>query len=234
MSARPLRRVGLITEQSNEPPMTDVVLPGGRDVRGTLVEPDGDPRAIVVACPPHPHHGGSRSDRQLVAVSDALAAGDIASLRFDYGPWDEGIGEREDVRNAVRWARRWTGRAGTEDVPVGVFGYSFGATLAVLAAADVEPAAVAVLAPTARLANDLDALEALNALEAPLHVVYGTRDTTADWEPVVERARANGDETTALSADHFFLGADDDIASTVRVFFERTLLESTKHDEDAL
>ena len=203
--------------------MTDVLLPGGRDVRGTLVEPDGDPRAIVVACPPHPQQGGSRSDQRLVAVSDALRDAGITSLRFDYGPWDEGYGEREDVRTAVRWARdEVDGR------PVGVFGYSFGATLAILAAADVDPDAVAVLAPTARLACDLDALEALDGLETPLHVLAGERDTTADWEPIVDRARARGDETTALSADHFFLGAADDIASTVRAFFERTLLEPSE------
>ncbi|RZV08503.1 hypothetical protein BDK88_2573 [Natrinema hispanicum] len=201
--------------------MTNVVLPGSRDVRGTLEKPDGDPRAIVVACPPHPQQGGSRSDQRLVAVSDALRDAGIACLRFDYGPWDEGYGERADVRNAVRWARETY-----DERPVGVFGYSFGATLAVLAAAAVGPDAVAVLAPTARLADDLDALEAIDSLETPVHVLYGTRDTTADWEPIVERARGRGDEITALSADHFFLGADADIARAVRSFFERTLLES--------
>ncbi len=202
--------------------MTNVVLPGSRDVRGTLEEPDGDPRGIVVACPPHPQQGGSRSDQRLVAVSDALRDAGIASLRFDYGPWDDGYGEREDVRNAIRWARN------AYDGPVGVLGYSFGATLALLAAADVEaePDAVAALAPTTRLAADLDALEAVDSLEAPIHVLYGTRDTTADWEPIVERARARGDETTALSADHFFLGAADDITRVVRTFFETTLLAS--------
>jgi len=204
--------------------MTNVVLPGGRDVRGTLEEPDGDPRAIVVACPPHPQHGGTRSDQRLVAVSDALRDAGIACLRFDYGPWDDGYGEREDVRNAIRWVRN------AYDGPVGVFGYSFGATLALLAAAEVEPDAVAALAPTVRLADDLDALEALDSLEAPVHVLYGTRDTTADWEPIVERARGRGDESTALSADHFFLGTADDIASTVRAFFERALLESATDD----
>ncbi|MFA9415021.1 alpha/beta hydrolase [Natrinema sp. HArc-T2] len=200
--------------------MTNVVLPGSRDVRGTLEEPEDNPRAIVVACPPHPQHGGTRSDQRLVAVSDALRDAGIACLRFDYGPWDDGYGERGDVRNAIRWARN------AYDGLVGVFGYSFGATLTLLAAAEVEPDAVAALAPTARLAADLDALEALDSLEAPLNILYGTRDTTADWEPIIERARGRGDETTALSADHFFLGATDDIARAIRAFFETTLLES--------
>jgi alpha/beta superfamily hydrolase len=199
--------------------MSDVPIPGGRDVRGTLEEPAAEPRAIVVAAPPHPQHGGSRSDQRLRAVSSALREAGIACLRFDYGAWDEGYGEREDVRNAVRWAREEYDAA----LPVGLFGYSFGASLALLAAADADPDAVAVLAPTARLADDLDAVAALSDLEVPVHVCYGERDTTVDWEPVVERARERGDGTTALAGDHFFLGARDEIAATVASFFERTL-----------
>ncbi|WP_339104828.1 CocE/NonD family hydrolase [Haloterrigena salinisoli] len=202
--------------------MSDVLIPGGRDVRGILEEPPDGADAIVVACPPHPQHGGSRSDERLVAVAAALRDSGIASLRFDYGSWDDGYGEREDVRNAVRWARE------EYDCPVGVFGYSFGASLTLLAAADVDPDAVAVLAPTARLADDLDAVAALESLEreTPVHVLYGERDTTVDWEPVVERARERGDGVSALAGDHFFLGKRDAIASEVATFFERTLLAS--------
>ncbi|QCW04282.1 alpha/beta hydrolase [Natrinema pallidum] len=202
-----------------------VLLPGGRDVRGTLSEPDGDPAAVVVACPPHPQHRGSRSDPRLVAVSDALVAADIACLRFDYGSWDEGRGERADVRNAIRWVR--DEYDGADGLPVGVFGYSFGASESLLASAATPPDAVAALAPTARLEADLDAAAALADLEVPVYVLYGERDTTADWEPVVERARERGDEVTALAGDHFFLGKHDEIAATVRSFFKRTLLAST-------
>ncbi|WP_126662668.1 alpha/beta hydrolase [Haloterrigena salifodinae] len=217
--------------------MSDVLIPGGRDVRGTLEEPPDGTDAIVVACPPHPQQGGSRSDGRLVAVAAALRGLGIASLRFDYGPWDEGYGEREDVRNAVRWARKKydgggcksadDGETDADALPVGVFGYSFGASLALLAAADVDPDAVVVLAPTARLGNDLDTLAALEALEMPIHVLYGERDTTVDWEPVAERARERGDTVTALAGDHFFLGKRDAIASEVATFFAEAFRETT-------
>ncbi|QRV16450.1 dienelactone hydrolase family protein [Haloterrigena salifodinae] len=203
--------------------MSDVLIPGGRDVRGTLEEPTDDPDAIVVAAPPHPQHGGSRSDPRLAAVATALREAGIACVRFDYGPWDEGYGERADVRNAVRWARA------EYDRPVGVFGYSFGASLALLAAADVDPDAVAVLAPTARLAADLDAAAALESLESgtPVRILYGERDTTVDWEPVAERARERGDTVTALAGDHFFLGKRDTIASEVATFFAEAFRKTT-------
>ncbi|MFU8867206.1 alpha/beta hydrolase [Natronococcus sp.] len=201
--------------------MTDVLVPGGRDVRGRLEEPDGDPEAIVVACPPHPQHGGSRTDQRLIAVSETLREAGVACLRFDYGPWDDGDGECEDVRNAIRWADDRYDR-------VGVFGYSFGASLALLAAASVDRPllGVAALAPTASLGPELEATDALSTLEVPTLLLYGERDTTVDWEPVVELARERGDETVALPADHFFLGTREEITRNVGEFFERLLAES--------
>ena len=112
--------------------MTDTVLiPGGRDVRATLdiAASDGTRSdAVVVACPPHPRHGGHRGDERLVAVGDALAARGIDCLRFDYGAYDEGYGECTDADNAIGWALKRYDR-------VGIFGYSFGGTVALVTAA---------------------------------------------------------------------------------------------------
>ncbi|MCO8267618.1 alpha/beta hydrolase, partial [Haloferax sp. AB510] len=119
--------------------MTETILvPGGRDVRATLdrAREDGadgtDDAAdrvdtVVVACPPHPQHQGHRGDARLVAVSDALTARGADCLRFDYGPWDEGYGERADTLRAVEWAAERYDR-------VGLFGFSFGGAMALLAA----------------------------------------------------------------------------------------------------
>ncbi|UPW01159.1 dienelactone hydrolase family protein [Halorussus gelatinilyticus] len=204
----------------------DLPIPGARDVRATLDTPDddpdapesADPEAVVVACPPHPQHRGHRGDKRLVAVSEALNEAGIACLRFDYGDWDEGYGEREDARNALRWARERYDR-------VGIFGFSFGGAIATLAAAttDPQPDAVALLAPASRLADDLDAAEALADVTGPLLVVYGTRDDTADWKPLVQRAEASGRETVEMSADHFFVGQHGKVADAVGEFLIREL-----------
>jgi uncharacterized protein len=197
--------------------MTDILIPGGRAVRAVLDEPETDPIGIVVACPPHPQHGGSRTDQRLLAVSEALCGVGIACLRFDYGAWDEGYGEREDVRNAIRWADDEY-----DDRPVGVFGYSFGASQALLAAATIDQpvGGVVALAPTATLGEDLDAVAALSALESPVRLLYGERDTTVDWEPLTERAGDRCDDVVSLPADHFFLGTREEIARSTADFFE--------------
>ncbi|MFC7167617.1 alpha/beta hydrolase family protein [Halospeciosus flavus] len=194
-------------------PEDTVLIPGARDVEATLDTPDGGADACVVACPPHPQHRGHRGDQRLRAVSDYLGERGVACLRFDYGAWDEGLGEREDARNAVRWAA-------DEFEQVGLFGFSFGGAIAALAAAtvDVPLAAVCLLAPTAEVESGLDAASALADVDAPVRVVYGNRDTTADWEPVVGRARTLGHDVVELDGDHFFVGKTDHVAEAVGEF----------------
>jgi hypothetical protein len=192
----------------------DLPIPGGRDVRATLDTPeDADTDAVVVACPPHPQHRGHRGDARLEAVSETLCEAGIACLRFDYGDWDEGFGEREDARNALRWARERYDR-------VGIFGFSFGGAIAVLAAStiDPQPDAVSLLAPASRLTKELDAAAALEDVAEPVQVIYGTRDETANWRRLVERAKELDCEVVEMSADHFFVGQHEKVADSVGEF----------------
>ncbi len=194
-------------------------VPGPRDVFATLDNPETS--RAVVACPPHPQMGGDRQDSRLRAISDALTAVDCTTLRFDYGPWDEGQAEQTDARNALAWARDNYER-------VGLFGYSFGGAVGLQAAATVSrrdestPAAVSVLAPASTLAGD-DTAGAVDDIEGPLQVLYGERDTTVDSVPVAKRARACGHSVTALPSDHFFVGQQDDVAERVAAFFDDSL-----------
>ncbi|PSP44947.1 alpha/beta hydrolase [Halobacteriales archaeon QH_6_66_25] len=173
-------------------------IPGRRDVRASLDSADtaaGEAESVVVACPPHPQMRGDRHDSRLQGVSDAVTGRGIDCLRFDYGPWDEGRGERTDVRNALAWAAERYDR-------VGLFGFSV----------------LSALAPAAQVADDGDVVAALDHIQCPVQVVYGERDDTADWEPVVERARALGYEVVGLPADHFFVGQQAKAADRVCAF----------------
>jgi alpha/beta superfamily hydrolase len=200
-----------------------VIIPGTRDVRASLTDPDAS--ACVVACPPHPNMGGTRSDNRLTAVSDTLEREGIASLRLDYGEWDEGQGERTDVLNTIEWA--------TERYDaVELYGFSFGGTIALIAATetDTDLSCVSALAPTARITSSdsdsdsnansggLDAVDALSAIACPVQIVYAERDSTADWEPVVEKARQLDYAVESMSADHFFLGQTEKVADEVAGF----------------
>ena len=192
--------------------MSRIRLPAARDVRATLDGPD-DAAACVVACPPHPQHGGSRSDRRLRAVGDALAERGVATFRFDYGAWDEGRGERTDAVSALDWA-------GERYERVGLFGYSFGGAVALVAAAgrdDVD--AVAALAPASGLEDGSDACEAVSRVSCPTLVVCGDRDDTVDCASVAEHARASGHTVETVPSDHHFVGQRERVAGLVATFF---------------
>jgi hypothetical protein len=196
-------------------------IPGPRDVRATLDAPGpgGDPdsaESIVVACPPHPQYGGSRTDTRLRAVSDALTDEAVACLRFDYGPWDGGPGEVRDAGSALAWAREHADR-------VGLFGYSFGGAVALLAAASpadaaAPPDALSVLSPPSTLGEDFDPVAAVDRLACPLQVVYGERDGVVDSVPIAERAEAAGHAVVAFPADHHFAGQTGRVGETVASF----------------
>ena len=183
-----------------------VPISGNRDVHAVRDGPE-EARSIVVACPPHPQMGGSRADSRLTAVADALAEHSIATLRFDYGPWDEGVGEVRDAVAACRWAHERYDR-------VGLFGYSFGGGVAILAAREAEPDVLSVLAPAATVGNS-DAVTAVADSEMPLQVLVGERDETVEWKRVVEAARERGATVERVGGDHFFTGQRSRIAETV-------------------
>ncbi|MFB6353752.1 MAG: alpha/beta hydrolase [Halobacteriales archaeon] len=195
----------------------DVVVPGGRDVRGSLDGPEGA-HACVAACPPHPQYGGTRSNPVLTALGEELGARGMGALRFDYGPWDEGDGETADARRAVDWA------AERFDA-VGLFGYSFGATVALAAAADAPVVGVSVLAPASELPS-LDTVAALERVSVPVQVLYGERDRVVDSGPVADRARELGHVVEGLPGDHHFAGQRGKVAARVADFLEPLLADA--------
>jgi alpha/beta superfamily hydrolase len=174
----------------------------------------GGADSIVVACPPHPELGGTRSDSRLKAVAAALGERSIACLRFDYGPWSGGSGEQTDVENALAWA-------GERYETVGLFGYSFGANLSLFVAADREDlAAVSTLAPGIHSTTERDLVGHLERSSCPLQVIYGQRDETVDSEPVAERVRELGHTVQEMSTDHHFIGYQDRVGEMVASFFQ--------------
>ncbi|QZA87445.1 dienelactone hydrolase family protein [Salinarchaeum sp. IM2453] len=189
-----------------------VSIPGVRSVRAAL-DGSGGP-AVVIACPPHPQQGGTRSDPRLQSVADALNNRGIDCLRIDYGSWDQGIGEQTDTKNAVKWANN-------NYQTVGLFGYSFGAALTLLVAAQNNLNGAAALAPPTSLASGDNINAALQSITCPVLICYGEYDTTVDWQPLVNQQLNSNVQTTGFPADHLFTGHHHSAAATIADFFLR-------------
>ena len=106
-------------------------------------------RLAAVVCHPHPLFGGTMSNKVVHTVARALRAGGAATLRFNFrgvgastGVHDGGPGETGDAIAAVSWAReRWPG------LPLVLGGFSFGAAIAIRAAAATRPDWLICVAP---------------------------------------------------------------------------------------
>lgn len=199
-----------------------VLIPGGRDVRGSLDRADSERNIstpVVIACPPHPQHSGTRSDNRLCAVSDKLTEHGIDCIRFDYGEWDNGYGEREDAQNAIRWATKHYDR-------VGIFGYSFGGTIALLAAAksNHQLDGISVFSPVAQLNEDFNAADSLLAIDAPIQLIYGKCDTIIDPQPIVDQANKLDHEIIELDTDHLFINCLNKASTLSSDFLVRKLV----------
>jgi pimeloyl-ACP methyl ester carboxylesterase len=124
---------------------SDIVVEAG-DVRlaGTLTLPEGEPRALAVMITgtgPHGRDGVISGAPMFAELADALAEGGVATLRVDEAGVGESTGEhtqsfRERIPHVAATLDHARALDGFETVPVGFYGHSEGASLAVLVAAE--------------------------------------------------------------------------------------------------
>lgn len=193
----------------------------------TLPEQRDSP-PLVVICHPHPQYGGDMHNNVVTAITRALTMRGIAALRFNFrgtgasgGAYDNGAGEREDVRAALAHAATLPG---INRQRIGLAGYSFGAAMAA-ANAGPDIAALALVAlPVSMAAGAEDALRTYNG---PLLLVSGDQDHVSPEERLLAFAGALGrSESVTLvpGVDHFWFGHEQELDMQVGEFFALKLL----------
>lgn len=112
-------------------------------------QPARVPATVGVVCHPHPLYGGTMQNKVVHTVARAMQELGVPTVRFNFrgvgaseGDYDGGAGELEDALAACEWARRRTGAT-----TLWLAGFSFGAAVALQAAATVRPAALVTVAP---------------------------------------------------------------------------------------
>jgi len=165
------------------------------------------PAVIGVVCHPHPLHGGTLQNKVVHTLGRAMQELGAPTLRFNFrgvgqsaGRYDAGAGELDDTLAACAWAReRWRCEA------LWLAGFSFGAAIALQAAARVRPAKLVTVAPpVGRLI-----VTPVERPSCPWLVVQGDRDELVEFSAV--QAWVGGfDEPPELAefagAEHFFHG----------------------------
>ncbi len=203
-----------------------VRIPCGEIALEGLFSPPAQPGGpAVVVCHPHPLYGGDMHNNVVAGVCRSVRAQGWAVLRFNFrgvgrsgGGHGGGEAETADVAAALGWLAATVG-----PVPVFLAGYSFGAWVGSRAAlrgagltgfaAVAPPLALYPMGELARL--DLPRLVVAGGCDA-----YCPPDRLDAW-----LAGASGRVEVARipTADHFFVGLEDEVGEAVAGFFRRIL-----------
>ena len=116
------------------------MIPGPVGLLEATITEVGERQKLAVLCHPHSQYGGSMHDSVLGTLSDACTSLGVSVLTFNFrsvgaseGRFAEGIGEVDDVLAVLQWASEHY-----PDAELTLGGYSFGAAMALLAAARSE------------------------------------------------------------------------------------------------
>jgi len=196
--------------------------PAGRlEARVEDPSPGTAPRAVGVVCHPHPLHGGTMQNKVVHTLARVFEECGVPTLRFNFrgvgqsaGTYDGGPGELEDALAACRWARlHWNCEA------LWLAGFSFGAAVALQAAATTRPGLLVTVAPpVGRII-----VEPLARPDCSWLVVQGDEDELVDVAAVRSWV-AGFDDPPRLQvlagAEHFFHGRLGDLRKAVGDFID--------------
>lgn len=174
----------------------------GLRLEGDLCAPHGASIGVVI-CHPHPSYGGDRYNSVVDAMFRALAAADVAVLRFDFrgvndseGQHGGGGPERLDAAAALDTL------GSVIDAPLWLAGYSFGAAVALDVVHPDLAGWLAVAPPLAMTPGE----RAASTDPRPKHVLVAGHDQFSPPEPTAAAMEGwvHTDTTVIARADHFF------------------------------
>jgi uncharacterized protein len=177
------------------------------------------PTGFGVICHPHPLHGGTMQNKVVHTLARALQEQGLPTLRFNYrgvgqsqGAYDEGRGERDDAVAVINW-----GRARWPQLPLVLAGFSFGALVALGAAAVAQPVRLILVAPAVTRAPFAE----ITPPSCPWLIVQGDADELVDYREVQSwAARFTPPPVLRVlpGVDHFFHGRLHELRDALRSF----------------
>ena len=181
---------------------------------------DGSPiERVAVICHPHPLHGGTMHNKVVFRLARAARNAGAAVVRFNFrgvgqsaGTYDEGIGEQDDVRAALRHA---AGRH--PGLPLLAAGFSFGARAGLRVVCGEDSGVERFLAAGTPVEHgDWDFLAACRCRTHFLHSTNDEHGRRSTMEAVFAKAAEPKTLTWIEAADHFFSDALDELERVAR------------------
>ena len=207
------------------PQSSAINLPSGElTLEGLLRLPEQTPAPAIVVCHPHPRYGGDMHNNVVDAVCQTAVENGIAALRFNFrgagdseGSYDNGIGERDDVRAALTCLR---GLPEVDSGRVALAGYSFGAAVALHATDERLNAFIAVSLPTAIALKNVPFV-------CPALFISGDQDEYSETDELTRFVRGLGAKAELKllpGLGHFWFGVERDLRAIIAPFLRMHLV----------
>ena len=172
---------------------------------------------VAILCHPLPTEGGTMNNKVVTMAARALRELGVTTVRFNFrgtgqsaGEFDDGNGERDDLRAVAEWVR-----ASRPDALLWLVGFSFGAFVSIQSAAALQPAALISLAPPA---GRWDFDQAIPPM--PWLVVQGEEDEVVDPQAVYDwLGKLKPTDLTLVKmpgTTHFFHGKLVDLRGAIK------------------
>lgn len=196
-----------------------ITFPSGPLVLEALLARGAVDKGVVISHP-HPLYGGEMRNPVLDAIQEVFAEKGWATLRFNFrgvgrsqGKYDQGMGEQDDVRAAVRFLKD----LGIREIVLA--GYSFGAWINAQAALDLPEVAQSILVAPPQAMLDFSFLKEDTKTRL---VIAGEWDSFGPLEELRQIFGGLKHPPTfkiIAEADHFFGGATSALKKALEDFF---------------
>ena len=179
---------------------------GDLSLEGLLSRGEGDRGAVISH--PHPLYGGEMRNQVVGIIQGVFAGKGWTTLRFNFrgvgrsqGEYDEGVGEQEDVRAAVRYLKE----LGIKEIFLA--GYSFGAWVNARAALELPEVAGSILVAPPQEMMDFSFLKDDDKTRL---VIAGEKDAYGPVDEIMKIVKMMNPSPPVIiipGADHFFSGS---------------------------
>ena len=181
----------------------------------------------VVICHPHSMMGGNMDNNVVLGICSVLVERGYGCLIFNFrgvgksqGTFDEGLGEVDDTLAAMSFL---SSVDNIEPRQIFLVGYSFGAGVAMNAAANTDINKGLALIGRARIDN-IDI--AKQRLDMPILFVVGDRDrimSADEQKKLISELDIEPILSILPGTDHFLLGREKQVGEAVADFFDQIL-----------
>ena len=206
-------------------PQTEALIidgPAGK-LQAVLETPrSGEAVGAAVVCHPHPEHGGTLQNKVVHTLARAFVAKGFAVLRFNFrgvgeseGEFDQGDGETGDAMAAVQAMKE---RFGGKDLWLA--GFSFGAAIAISAAAKAGAAGLVSVAPAVSRVSEAEGPQP----DCPWLIIQGDQDELVSPDDTIEWVNGlePGPELQIFSeTGHYFHGKLVRLREVVETFIDQ-------------